>query len=591
MLARKLEAFNAALGDPDCKSALRATIHSYVFSQLAAGPQRSPVLRGAMQLMVDVSLKASGPLVLIYFLVAALPLHNVGLVWWLRFVFVADLAIVILVSGFLTRPSGSFRQVLADRFSTQTVSTYFRFVAYPAVLFLVFFVTTIPDEGTDWLAAQTVTVERSGRPVFAPTAWLLEGHVNVETGERTSPFSRNYDLRRFDFRTLAPKRNGSGSEEKAKPQRNQIDERRPRLPRLDLRYALLSGAIFRGLDLKHVRLDRAVLFEADLQEANLSKKAKDGGTLRGVNFDDADLRRADLSKSDLIGASFRTAQLQGANLNQAQLEGADLSDAQMQGANLNQAQLQGADLSEAQMQGADLVGSGLQGADLSKVSLRGAAFSGTELQGADLSYAELKGAILIGSSLGGADLTGADLKVAILYEVAIWNTRPPEEEDLSDAHLTDLALVEPTAEELSRLAKVVENIADKGVRARVAQRLQPLFDATERTAWKGSWEYEKWTAISDLPRPALVKQCTLFAKMACYEDLSGHFTRNIAELALFGALLREFQPYARRLASELLDESCKAGAVLAAETRSQLQELANKAPRASCADPPAASAP
>ena len=164
-------------------------------------------------------------------------------------------------------------------------------------------------------------------------------------------------------------------------------------------------------------------------------------TLCGVNFQDAALREADLSRANLHGADLRSAELHGAVLSEAKLHGAylreakfdekkawldraelhraDLRDAKLHGAVLRSAELHGADLKRAELYGADLDRAELYGADLIAVKLHGAVLSGAKLHGAVLSGAELHGANLVGAKLHGAHLVGAKLHGADLREAKL----------------------------------------------------------------------------------------------------------------------------------------------------------------------------
>ncbi len=139
-----------------------------------------------------------------------------------------------------------------------------------------------------------------------------------------------------------------------------VDLREQKLPRAQLSFIRLQGAIF---------------FMTQLQGAKL------GWYLQGANFEKAQLQGAELWDAELQGAKFKEAQLQGADLGGAELQGADLDGAQLQGANLSRAKLQGADLSEAELQGADLRKAKLQGADLYKAQLQGVILESTYVQG------------------------------------------------------------------------------------------------------------------------------------------------------------------------------------------------------------------
>jgi hypothetical protein len=84
----------------------------------------------------------------------------------------------------------------------------------------------------------------------------------------------------------------------------------------------------------------------------------------GCNFEDADLRQA-----DLIGANLKDANLRGADLSRANLRRANLEGADLRGATLLSTNLPGANLKEADLTGADLTGSNLIQADFTDATL------------------------------------------------------------------------------------------------------------------------------------------------------------------------------------------------------------------------------
>ena len=97
----------------------------------------------------------------------------------------------------------------------------------------------------------------------------------------------------------------------------------------------------------------------------------------GCNFENADLRQANLIGANLKGANLQGADLSRANLRRANLEGADLSGATLLSTNLPGANLKGADLS-----GADFTGANLIQADFSDADLRGCILDNTLQEGA-----------------------------------------------------------------------------------------------------------------------------------------------------------------------------------------------------------------
>lgn len=171
-------------------------------------------------------------------------------------------------------------------------------------------------------------------------------------------------------------------------------------------------------NLRHARMEKAMLVGADVRSANL----------QGANLEDANFQRVNLRTATLVGVAMKSANLQGADLRGAKLQAADLQSANFQGADLSSANLQGAKLMEVQFQGADLSSANLQGdylglanlqgASLVEAHLQGAYFWGVQLQGADLRGAQLQGAYL-----GSANLQGVDLSLAQLYAVDLNNAK------------------------------------------------------------------------------------------------------------------------------------------------------------------------
>ena len=92
--------------------------------------------------------------------------------------------------------------------------------------------------------------------------------------------------------------------------------------RADLSDADLSGVDFRDADLRDAILSRADLSGVDFRDADLRGAILSGADLFGVDFRDADLRDADLSDADLSGVDFRGVDFRGAILSRAILRGA-----------------------------------------------------------------------------------------------------------------------------------------------------------------------------------------------------------------------------------------------------------------------------
>ncbi len=224
----------------------------------------------------------------------------------------------------------------------------------------------------------------------------------------------------------------------------------------------------KGAYLKEARWAAVVLVDADLRAADLGRSdlwgaRLDRAGLVGACLTSADLRTASLCGGHLGGADLCRARLSGAHAEDAHFESARLDAADLSGAFLDRASLRGADLRDARLAGASLIGADLlharvDGADFSRADLSGAVLSGLTLAkarfegarfaGADLSNSRLEGmvlpradfananlsqALLTGSQMPDADLRGADLRSAGLAEVE-W-----ERADLRGADLREAA--------------------------------------------------------------------------------------------------------------------------------------------------------
>jgi uncharacterized protein YjbI with pentapeptide repeats len=143
--------------------------------------------------------------------------------------------------------------------------------------------------------------------------------------------------------------------------------------------ALLEGGDLRGCDLSGVMLEGAVLAKADLTGANLT-----GARLRGANLGKANLERAVLDDADLTEAVLMGATLTGARFGRARLERADVLQVKWDGVDLTGAQLALCTFLQASFVGAKLIGANLERAMLLECSLDDADFSGARLHKATL---------------------------------------------------------------------------------------------------------------------------------------------------------------------------------------------------------------
>ncbi|MGB0849054.1 MAG: pentapeptide repeat-containing protein [Thiolinea sp.] len=159
--------------------------------------------------------------------------------------------------------------------------------------------------------------------------------------------------------------------------RDDNPEIRPRLADIDLSAMDLSGVDFVNADLRRSNLNHTILREADL---------------RGANLISADLRHADLSKANLKKARLQKAQLSGAKLESVYARSADMTKVVACDTNFYKAYLRGVEFIEADLRRAILRRSVLRGATLTSANmqqtdLREVNLVGANLHGADISEA------------------------------------------------------------------------------------------------------------------------------------------------------------------------------------------------------------
>ena len=72
----------------------RELVHSYVVSQILAGPKPNPIRSGLMRLMVFVTFTLLPVVTLLYFQVKFLPYHEVWITYWHRIAVLIGLAML-----------------------------------------------------------------------------------------------------------------------------------------------------------------------------------------------------------------------------------------------------------------------------------------------------------------------------------------------------------------------------------------------------------------------------------------------------------------------------------------------------------------
>jgi len=197
------------------------------------------------------------------------------------------------------------------------------------------------------------------------------------------------------------------------------------LSRINLSQSILKGASLFVTNISGANLSEANLSEANLNVARLSSTNLSRAILNGATLNVANLVRADLSAAQLIGASLIRSELVRCELSKANFSGANLTEADLREVKLTQANLCGANLS-----GANLRGASASSANFQEANLHGADLTKAELIGVNLSNADMRQASLQQVNLCGADLSGANLKWADLSGANLNGA------DLSDSKLS-----------------------------------------------------------------------------------------------------------------------------------------------------------
>jgi Pentapeptide repeats (8 copies) len=515
ILARKYRRFTDAIVSYEMEAGTqhpaRERVHSYVFSQIAAGPKPNRITKFMMQLIVYVTFSVLPIITLLYFQIKFLPYHDVSTTYWHRIAVILGFAMLILLTPLMQNTGPARRRwdikvgPQAEAWEASGTQVLLVLFLLPLVVGFSWLIATVPNEWID---------RRLG--FVAPTS--------VRVGPEEEAKLLNPLVRRIIYDRLPN------------------DDDKGWWRRWLLSYRVL---IVEDTDLGADADERVVLRERDFRFALLSR---------------SDFHRADLAWADLRGAQMWKTLAKG-KLKDAQLQGAFLKEAQLQGAQLNSAQLQGADLSNAQ----------LQGAELSYAKLQGANLRGAQLQGADLSYANLQGADLKGAQLQGAKLEGVQLQGADLASAEIWLVNFPR--DLIDQSpvplgLADLEMSSLTPDDKAQLKQDLNaSITDSVVLPVVISRLDEILRNEPRN-WDDGTSWADY--VSKAKEPCADELARFHADLAC-DEIEGHIANRMAERAIETEHSRK--GYAKAFASALLNEDCRGGQALTDETRSALENI------------------
>jgi Pentapeptide repeats (8 copies) len=516
ILARKYRKFTDALASYELKARTRhparERVHSYVFSQILAGPEANRITKLMMQLIVYVTFAVLPIITLLYFQIKFLPFHEVWITYWHRFAVILGFAMLILLTPIMQHAPPKRKWDIrigpqAEAWEASGRQVLLVLLLLPVVVGFSWLIATVPDEWIDrrlgFVPPASVGIGAEGE------AKLLNPIVRRLIYERIPDNGNKGWWRRWllSYRVLIVEDTDLGTDEDAKVV---LRER-------NFRYALLNRS---------------------------------------------DFRHADLTWADLRGAQMWKTLGKGR-----------LNDSQLQGASLKEAEFQGAQMSSAALQGADLRGAELQGADLSYSKLQGADLRGAQLQGADLRGARLQGADLQGAQLQDVDLQGAELQGSVLASAEIWLARfPPGLTDQSPVPLgladVKMSVLTPEAKAELRQGLSTE-ITDPVVRPVVIARLDPIL-RDEPPNWEDAKNWEDYAGKATEASPDDIAR--FHANLAC-DDTMGYIAISMARRAKEFETEHFGKGYAKTFAIALLNENCKGGKALTDETRAALKNL------------------
>jgi uncharacterized protein YjbI with pentapeptide repeats len=519
LLARKTLEFDHAIRFLETSDKrthpLRLELHNFFFVQGIAGPQRSAVMSGFLNIMSWLTIVILPVVLLLYMQVAFLPYHDVTTTWINRIFLSLDIAGLLLIGVFLMRAETSFFQAFWRSTFSHPLSAFSTVLVLALVAYLSFFAATVPGEPLDRMSQKLMAWSSPTEPGKVQQSGFSLPFISAASdGTLFGVFRRNLVVTDSDLKTD-----------------REDGEKTLRLRGRDLRYAKLDRTDLSGADLTGASLDGASLVGANLTNASLSCAEPDLVMLsdnrvagKCASAKGVDLTRAQLSKARLWGVDLRDAKL-----DEAQLDGADLSNSLLTGASLSNAHLEKADLTGGvQAQGVNFLNASLQGADLTGAQLQLADFSSAAMQGAVLNFARLEGAVLRDADLEAAslqhakllatDMTGTKMAGSDLRGAVIWMTQPPVWDSTGLSDFSELVVRAPDEAERAAVQASMARITDEDVHRRAMEVAGSLGE--KNAAWTGTIDqqrWQSWVGASPVP-PALnykVDLTNYLSKLMC----------------------------------------------------------------------------
>ena len=178
---------------------VRTHLHPYVFTQLLAGPQRSPFFAFFLLLLTWLSLGILPVFLLLNFQATFLPYHDLHVTWAQRGILVLDMLILAVFAVFMRYPALTFTAGFGRTILERPLSFLINLLLAGAAMFFSLSVATIPGERMDramtWLLPTDIVDAQKDRTqtrqAFWLTALLFEGAVDPLSGRPASIFGRN----------------------------------------------------------------------------------------------------------------------------------------------------------------------------------------------------------------------------------------------------------------------------------------------------------------------------------------------------------------------------------------------------------------
>ena len=320
---------------------VRIQLHPYFFTQLIAGPQRSPLFAFFLALLTWLSLGILPVVLLLDFQTTFLPYHDLSVTWAQRIYLVLDILMLTIFAGFMRHPALSFVGGFGRTIVERPLGFLLSFMLGVGAMFFSLSLATIPDERMDRamtsLMPVKIPVEAQGeygppRQAFWLTAMIFERGVDPLSGRPAGPFARNLVVTDED---LVADSDSNGRGPSLNLRRRDLRYGtfdRSDLHRADLTGAVLTRASLRETNLVEAKAEKAIFRGADFHRARFMVDASAGGPVTGIDLRGADLRRANLAEANLRGADLQGALFEGADLRGAQMDTEAAAEATRQGA-------------------------------------------------------------------------------------------------------------------------------------------------------------------------------------------------------------------------------------------------------------------